>query len=282
MGRTMYRGAARVLGGTGVSSLPGMRALNALFLERLRSTIVEIDGHQFHLDPTDSLLLSVMGRFEPTETGLITQRVQSGATVLDIGAHIGYFSLLFARRVGPAGHVYAFEPEPHNYKLLVRNVGENGYGNVTCVQAAAHTTNGSIALYLANDNAADHRVAPGDDDRETINVRALRVDDYLSNVARVDFIKIDVKGAELSVLQGMNSLLDRSPRVEILMEYWPFGLRRAGVEPREVLAFLDARGFALHLSSEPEKCVTIEELLDRMSPEEDTSVNLYAARDGAQ
>ena len=282
MGRTMYRGAARVLGGTGFGALPGVRTLNALFLERLRSTIVEIDGHQFHLDPTDSLLLSVMGSFEPTETGLITQRVQPGATVLDIGAHIGYFSLLFARRVGPAGHVYAFEPEPRNYKLLVRNVGENGYGNVTCVQAAAHVANGSVTLYLANDNAADHRVAPGEDDRETISVRALRVDDYLSNVAHVDFIKIDVKGAELSVLQGMNNLLERSPRAEMLIEYWPFGLRRARVEPRDVLAFLDARGFALHLSNEPDKRIAIEELVNRISPEEDTSINLYATRDGTR
>lgn len=282
MGRTMYRGAAKVLGGTGVSSLPGLRTLNELFVERLRSNTVEIDGHQFHLDSTDSLLLSVMGSFKPIETGVITRRVQSGATVLDIGAHIGYFTLLFARRVGPAGHVYAFEPEPHNYKLLVRNVGENGYGNVTCVQAAAHTANGSVTLYLANDNAADHRVAPGEDDRETINVRALRVDDYLSNVAHIDFIKIDVKGAELSVLQGMNDLLERSPRIEMLIEYWPFGLRRAGVEPREVLAFLESRGFALHLSSEAEQRVTTEELVDRVSPEHDTSINLYAARDGAQ
>ncbi|MCC6798210.1 MAG: FkbM family methyltransferase [Candidatus Hydrogenedentes bacterium] len=255
--------------------------MNALFLEHLRGSVVEIDGHQFHLDPTDSLSLSVMGAFKPAETDLIAQRVQPGATVLDIGAHIGYFSLLFARRVGPAGHVYAFEPEPHNYKLLVRNVGENGYGSVTCVQAAAHSANGSVTLYLANDNAADHRVAPGQEDRETINVRALRVDDYLSSVARIDFIKIDVKGAELSVLQGMNSLLERSSRVDMLIEYWPFGLRRAGVEPRELLTFLDSHDFVLHFSSEPAKRITIEELLDRISPEEDLSANLYAARDGA-
>ncbi len=282
MGRTMYRGAAKILGGTGVSSLPGFRVLNDLFVERLRSTTVDIDGHQFHLDPTDSLLLSVMGAFEPAETELIMRRVRPGATVLDIGAHIGYFTLLLARCVGPGGHVYAFEPEPRNYKLLVRNVGENGYGNVTCVQAAADTSNGSITLYLANDNAVDHRIAPGEDERDTINVRALRVDDYLSNVAQVDFIKIDVKGAELNVLYGMDNLLARSPRAEMLIEYWPFGLRRAKVEPRDVLRFLDERDFVLHLTREATKPITIGELIDRVNPDEDRSLSLYATRGGAR
>ena len=282
MGRTMYRGAAKILGGTGVSSLPGFRVLNELFVERLRSNTVEIDGHRFHLDPTDSLLLSVMGTFEPAETELIARRVRPGATVLDIGANIGYFSLLLARCVGPAGHVYAFEPEPRNYKLLVRNAGENGYGNVTCVQAAAAAENGSTTLYLANDNAVDHRVSPGEDERETLKVRALRVDDYLSNVAQLDFIKIDVQGAELGVVQGMSGLLERSPRAEMLIEYWPFGLARGGVEPRAVLDFLDTHGFALHVSSDPDKRVSIDELLDRVGPDEDQFINLYAARGGAR
>jgi tRNA G37 N-methylase Trm5 len=113
-----------------------LRTLNSLFVAQLRERTVDVDGHFFYLDPHDSLGLSVMGSFEPAETELMRQRVRPGATVLDIGANIGYFTLLMARCVGPSGHVYAFEPEPKNFELLQHNVRRNNYANVTCGQAA--------------------------------------------------------------------------------------------------------------------------------------------------
>ena len=280
MGRAIYRGAAKLLAGTGISTLPGLRTLNALFVAGIRGKTVYVHGHRIRLDPVDSLSLSAMGSFAPAETRLVSTRVNPGAIVLDIGANIGYFTLLFARHAGPTGHVYAFEPEPVNYALLVRNVHENAYSNVTCIQAAASNASGSVTLHLARDNAVDHGIAPHAGAGGTIDVRAQRVDDYLSFLNHADFIKIDVRGAELHVLEGMEHLLARSPSVELLVEYWPAGLVRAGTNPQRILDWLEQKGFRFRVcadrgDAEPINAAAVS---NRFPAESQRSVNLYVTR----
>jgi len=79
---------------------------------------VMVNGFKMYVDPTDALELKSKKIFEKFETELVKQEIHDGDTVLDIGANIGYFSLIFSKIVGNNGRVYAFEPDPNNFKIL--------------------------------------------------------------------------------------------------------------------------------------------------------------------
>jgi len=140
-------------------------------------------GHEMFLDPTDSIVSPTLlrdGYFEPYETTLIESEIRPGDVVLDIGANIGYYTLIFARLVGERGRVYAFEPDPTNFRLLKKNVRANGYQNVIFVKKAVADSSGSMPLYLCPDNKGDHpalrlaRLASLDQHRRHHARRALR------------------------------------------------------------------------------------------------------------
>src|SRR3954463_8117512 len=137
--------------------VPGSMRLYRLLMGRLKPPTVEVLGHRIHLDPNDSLLLSVNGVYEETEARLFEQSIRPGDVVVDIGGHIGYYTLLAARAVGGAGPVYTFEPERGNYALLASNVAANGYaGRVTTVNKAVMASGGELRIFVSPDNAGDH------------------------------------------------------------------------------------------------------------------------------
>jgi len=84
----------------------------------LKSDFVEIDGNKIFLDENDSLCLSINGIYDEFETDIIKKEVHHGDVVMDIGANIGYFTIILAKLVGDEGKVFAFEPDPTNFELL--------------------------------------------------------------------------------------------------------------------------------------------------------------------
>src|SRR5207237_678248 len=159
------------------------------------------------------------------------------------GANIGYYTLVFAELVGDSGRVFAFEPEPANFALLSENTGLNGRANVTLVNAAVADAGGRLPLYLAGENKGDHRLfdSPGES-RDSVAVEVVQLDEYLADHPReIDFVKIDIQGSEGGALEGMASLLERSRDVELLVEFWPDGLRTFGTDPEEFLESLEAQ-----------------------------------------
>jgi FkbM family methyltransferase len=116
--------------------------------------------------------------------------------VLDIGANIGYFTLLFARIVGPTGSVYAFEPEPRNFELLSKNVEINSYQNVTLVPKAVSNCRGSGELHLCDTNPGMHSLYSLSKSTRSVDVDIIRLDDYFANYdGKIRFVKIDIEGA---------------------------------------------------------------------------------------
>lgn len=113
-------------------------------------TEVSVAGGSTMLVRTDDAVgrvLAISGVWEPNVSAAFTCALSPGDVCLDIGAHIGYYTLLAARLVGPDGHVYAFEPSPSNYRALCSNVALNGLTNVTPLQAAVGETPGRAVLY---------------------------------------------------------------------------------------------------------------------------------------
>ena len=185
------------------------------------------------------------GIWEPYESSLMCQYLQPGDVFLDAGANIGYFTVLAAACVGDRGHVYAFEPEPRNYRLLQDNVELNDYSpRVTSMQVALTAESGEGQLYLHPDNLGDHQLFGADDGRETVAVKLLAgVDVFRGRDVRLDLVKIDTQGAEQAVVQGLLPLLrETGATLKMLIELTPYSLRRAGTTGSdfvELLATLD-------------------------------------------
>ena len=131
---------------------------------RLRQKEVMVHGFPFLLDPLDSLELSIFRSYEPFETSLLTAEVRPGMTIVDIGANIGYYTLLFSKLTGESGCVYAFEPEPKNFALLQQNLSRNNRTNVVAFNLAASDLTGESFLYLSSENHGDHQAYSSDDE----------------------------------------------------------------------------------------------------------------------
>jgi FkbM family methyltransferase len=265
-----YRAADSLLLGTGIATVPPVRALDAIVRGWISQPLAEVLGHKMYLDKLDSLRLGVFGIHEPVETRWIQEHVPTGGVAIDIGANIGYHTLLLARQVGPNGHVYAFEPDPDNFALLTRNVALNGYRNVTLEQAALSDATGTLRLYRSATNLGDHRLFDSGDGRPFVEVPALPLDEYFRAYSgRLDYVKMDIQGGEASALAGMRGVLARYPSVALSSEFWPAGLTRAGRVPASYIAALltpGRRGFEIDESAVRIVETTADDLLLRYTP----------------
>lgn len=178
------------------------------------------------------------GSWEPAETILVQALVAPGEQVADIGAHVGYFTVLLSKLVGPAGKVVAFEPEADNFELLRANCILNGCNNVRPEPLAVADRSGRAELYLAVGNLGDHRLhaTPGRPSRE---VGVVRFDEYWAG-GRLDFIKLDAQGGEAAILRGATETIrTNAGHLLALMELSPALSRSAGHELGSVAELLD-------------------------------------------
>lgn len=187
--------------------------------------------------------------WEPAETLALLRMLQPGMTVVDVGAHVGYYSVLCAQRVGRAGRVIAFEPEAQNRRLLHANLLLNDCANVAVHASAVDAAAGSARLFLSDSNRGDHRLQAVAG-RRSVAVDTVSLDAALAGLA-LDFVKIDTQGAEPRVLHGMAGLIaSQRERLGMMLEFAPGLLSRAGVATDSFaaqLAALDARVYRVAL-----------------------------------
>jgi FkbM family methyltransferase len=149
----------------------------------------------------------------------ITRNLRGGDVFLDIGANVGYFTLIASRVVGATGSVHAFEPEENNFKKLRKNVELNKLSNVSIYQSALSDSTGDAALYVNPKNEGGHSLLPNPL-QETKIVSTIVFDEWADSVrlSRLRLCKIDVEGFELSVLKGMEQTLRNTESLEIICE----------------------------------------------------------------
>jgi len=185
------------------------------------------------------------GIWEPYETSLLLSLLQPGDVFVDVGANLGYFSILAATAVGQGGAVFAFEPDPANFQLLRANAALNGLQDRICaVQAGLAAAAGSGELFLSPDNLGDHQTYSAADTRRSLPVALLNGSDYLgSRLQRLDLLKVDTQGFEYQVMQGLMPLLRKLPRVpRIIIELTPGSLCQAGASGRALIELLAGLG----------------------------------------
>ncbi len=209
-------------------------------------------GARLWLDLSDRVIGIEMlhDRYEPAETAFVERMLEPGACAIDLGANLGYFTMLMAQRVGADGHVYAFEPVPRNAELLERSRAENKFEErITVTRAAVADAAGTVKMIVPL-----HTInwgGPYIDDKETlppqhehVSVPAVRLDD-VSLRHPVRFIKLDIEGAELLALRGARQLLQHD-RPVVMCECNPPQLQNVShATPQEFVHLMQAMKYTV-------------------------------------
>lgn len=180
------------------------------------------------------------------EIDLLKQLLKPGDHVLDIGANIGFYAKIISNIVGEKGKVYCFEPDSTNYKYLVKNIKDNS--NIKPFNLAVSDKDEVIKVYKSKLLNVDHRTYPVNnyDSVEEINARSI---DWMlgKEIEKVDLIKIDIQGFELTAFKGMRKLLSQNDHIKIIAEYWPHGFMRAGTSAIDFYDFFHELGYQFKL-----------------------------------
>ena len=248
---------------------------------------LDIRGHRMMLSAPGRYppVAMTIGNYEKQTTTLFERILKSGMVVIDVGAHVGYFSLLAARHVGPKGKVFAFEPDPINYDLLLQNTKLNSYTNISVINAAVADSKGRRTLIQSSlDSGRQSTYHHGLPESGSIDVDTWSLDDFLAtkNWPVIDLVKVDVEGAELDVLNGMNGLLERTPSIKMIIEFNPPLLQSAGVDPMGFIERLASLQFGVAWVDELQGVIPPEEwnvhdLVSRLM-RDSSSVNLFCTK----
>lgn len=188
------------------------------------------------------------GGWEPLETMVIAAALKPGDTFVDVGANIGFFSLLAHRLVGPEGRVHAVEATPSTADLLGGNIALNDAGAIRVHRCAAGDREGLVTMVVhdagnigSNHLSMDGDTAPGDDAAVPLH----RLDGLFAGEA-IRLIKLDIEGAEAMALRGAGALLDGDRAPALLFEFSPDMLRGMGDDPAALLAHLEGKGYTIY------------------------------------
>jgi FkbM family methyltransferase len=210
---------------------------------------VSIGADRVFVDTPDRYVAALawkLGLRDAAARRLIAREVGAGMVAVDVGANVGWYTLALARGVGAGGRVYALEPEGRCFELLRRAVDDGRCAQVEARQIAAAEYSGWTPLYVADVDQGDHRVVPTDGTRRVVTARAVSLDDLLADAPRVDFVKLSVQGAEVSVLRGLRHTLARHPGLRLLCAVSPLLLERSGVDANALFDPLQTAGFSPH------------------------------------
>lgn len=190
-----------------------------------------------------------MGHYEPQETALVKSLLKAGMTFVDVGANWGYFTLLAASLVGPAGRVVSFEPHPTLYRLLEQNIERNRFAWVTPLRVAAAGEEGEMNLagYTEGDsNRGVSRLTRGVEPRgPNYHVKTGRLETLLdaAGVGEVDLLKVDIEGGEGDVLPTLRDGLARARYKHILLELHPQALAAQGINAPGLVEGILGQGY---------------------------------------
>ena len=289
---------------TGINRIPGARALYYFLNELLwlwpTKSVMEIEGSKMYVNPRVKGPMRTAFRgyvrsrgTEKLTTQVFKQVVKEGYTVVDIGANIGYFTLLAARLVGEDGKVYAFEPEPRNYDIVLKNIALNGYENVVPVQKAVSNVGGTVRLYLSSKDIGAHTIRQHHDKEqfdekesgEFVEVESVTLDVFFENKKHsLDVIKMDCEGSEMAVLLGMDRIIRDNKNLKMFIEFYPSAIKEMGYSPKEFIGKLLDYGFSITAIDELRaptnqylKINNVDELMS-LCEDEEKIVNLFLER----
>lgn len=198
------------------------------------------------------------GKREAYMVQLFKAILRPGMVVCDIGSYIGYYALLAAQGIGNSGRVFAFEPDPHNFAYLSRNIRANGLDSIiVAVQKAVSDQTGRRSFYIHEGDRSRSSLFWREGKVREIIVECVRLDEFIyelfGNRNRcVDLIKMDIEGGELQALKGMERILASSSSMVMFVECNPKALRASGNDPWQLIETLKDHGFTVQIIDEAE------------------------------
>lgn len=272
---------------TKILSIPPLDTVRDYLIKRLLPKEVVVGETHLFLNPKDAAVSGALafGVYEPYEVAFFTETIKPGMNIVDIGANIGYYTVMAAMKTGQSGHVISYEPESENYSFLKRNVDANNLSNVRAVKMAIGDKVGTAKLYLTKNNKGTHSFANNrnDSENETVNVDSL--DHLLSaiGVEKVDVLKIDIEGYEPFAFDGMKETLAKNSDIIIFSEIYPKAIRRTGRDPLDLLKLFNEYGFVISVIDENKKRMVrldpsrFQDFIDSF-PKGEAIKNLYLKR----
>lgn len=237
---------------------------------------VEIAGHSAQFDLIHSRLSHLAIYYELTTRNhpyehetlhLLLRHLRPGDVFIDVGAHIGWFTIWASRFVGATGKVYAIEPEASNYELLKKTILANDCRNVVTHQSAVAEHDGETVFYINQDNDGGHSLwdcSLHDFNQKTrkqptsVLVPCTTLDSFClaRKTGSIRMVKIDTEGAEVSVLRGTSELLSMAAIDYVICEVHSSGLELMGSSADELQSFMESKAYRLvHKDQVEDGCV---------------------------
>ena len=214
-----------------------------LFQEKNKIIDINIEGINYHLDLSEVIDNKVFyGNWEPETTAMFKRLLKQDMTFLDIGANMGYYTLLSGKIVGNKGRVIAFEPTSNGFERLETNVSLNKFKSVEIEKLGLSNKNKKIKANLRSSWKISGLVEP---EKETIDM--MKLDNYLAirKIGRVDFIKIDVDGYEYEVLKGAKKTLETYKPI-LYLEMGHYENKIPQYTLKEVIDFVKELEYSFH------------------------------------
>lgn len=227
----------KLLYGTGIGKIPGVSDAFVKLANVLYGA-VEMDGQKLKYDSSfgiHGMLKIIRGEYEPEVTSLFCSLIRKGMTIFDIGAGVGYYTLLAAKRVGDDGLVVAFEPNPRLFELLVENVKINGWKNVKVIQSAVSDMCTKVLLNIPRVGSSGSSISPTVSDKRIV-VKSISLDEFLQqheDVSEIDLIKMDIEGGEVRAIKGMKEVIKKFKPI-IICEIHPKQINAIGDNIRDI------------------------------------------------
>ncbi len=204
----------------------------------------------FLLAPNDDLssifALVEGGRQKTAISELLDLALKEGMTFIDVGAHVGIYTLHAARRVGPSGTVIALEPTPDVFIFLQRSIHLNGMEKwCRCINIAVTSTEGNATLHTSLDSQHNSLYSLGFEEKAGVEVKTATLDDVLRGIKRIHVVKIAAQGAELDVLEGMKQILSDHRDLLLIVDYQLPHLQSLGIRPSDWFQRFFVHGFHL-------------------------------------
>lgn len=245
---SLFSNLSRKLSGKGFFKYRIVRRVYHYLKKELKPDYVEIFGNKIFLDKKDSMNLSIIGSdYEKLTTDYIRKEVKEGDIIIDVGANIGLYTMLFANLVGKSGKVFAFEPEKNNFELLTKNIEVNGYQNIIAINQAISNKMGRLNLNITENSSAMHYLSEKQLEENAVSVDVNTLDEYFRNLKyKIKLCKMDVEGSEMLALKGMSEIIEKTNNLQLIIEFNLETMERGGIRPNEFIEFLKNKKFDMY------------------------------------
>ena len=243
--------------GKGYGKNNSVRKIMSFFDLLFRSDEINVHGHKMFLTKKGFEEYSTQGIYGKLDTQTVESLIKLDDHVIDVGAAIGYFTLIFARSVGKNGSVFAFEPKKDRFEILSKNIKVNNYTNVKIENLAIMEKNKKINFFQRDDGKSGLRYITNTEKpidyldtykhKTAVEISTIDLDEYLIKIGlleKISFMKIDVDGPELHVLEGSKQLL-KNNNLKIFMEWDKASAKWSGCDPSDIIDLLLENNFKM-------------------------------------